>query len=52
MFYLQHEMEICYFLCRPAAVVIPNFKPWLHALNVGTFFKKILIGIVILQQVL
>lgn len=50
--YLQHQVKVSYFLCRPPTVVISNLKPRLHTLNVWTFLEEILIGIIILQQVL
>lgn len=49
--YLQHEVEVGDLLRGPARVVVTNFKPGLHSLNVGALLEEVLIGAVVLEQV-
>lgn len=49
--YLQHEVEVGDLLRRPTRVVIPDFKPGLHPLNVRALLEKVLVGAVVFQQV-
>lgn len=41
-------MKVCDLLCRPTRVIITNLEPGLHSLDVGAFFKEVLVGAVVL----
>lgn len=46
--YLQHEVEVGDFLCRPAGVIITDLEPGLHSLDVRALLEEVLVGAVIL----